>query len=96
MAQKYDYCGIETRIEKCQYQANGTLALMLVTKDKDSDVITVNLSHPGQSNTHAFLDTNHHPGIEAFIQGNGLGRKISEVRSRFCVYPLYEININNL
>lgn len=96
MARKYDYCGIETRIEKCQYQANGTLALILVTDDNNSDVITVNLSHPGQSNTQAFLDTNNHPGIEAFIQENGIGRKISKVRSGFCVYPLYVININDL
>lgn len=93
---KYDYCGIEIRIEKSQYQANGTLALILVTNDNDSDVITVNLSHPEQSQTRAFLDTNHYPEIEKFFRENGLGRKIKDVRSGWCLYPLYEINVNNL
>ena len=74
---------------------NCTLALMFTYEDnRETEVITVNLNSELQSGTNCFLDTNHAPDIENWIRTNGIGQPVGiTVRSGFCVYPLYEINL---
>lgn len=89
----YTYNGQKVRIEQNSYANNGTLAACLVTPDGDLvDVITVNLNDGMQSDSMAYLDTNNHPKIEAFIKRNHLGLPMYYTqRSGFCTYPLYTL-----
>lgn len=87
----------EVRVSVESYQNNGTLALMLVYDNDDSDVITVNLNSLFQSKSMAFLDTNNYPDIERWIRQNGLGTSMNVTeRSGFCEYPLYTIFTSEL
>lgn len=53
-------------------------------------VVTVNLCHPLQSDSMAFLDENNLPGIGDWIEKNGLGMRMGvTATSGFCRYPLY-------
>ena len=70
---KLTYHDREVKVSVESYQNNGTLALMLVYDNDDSDVITVNLNSRFQSDSMAFLDTNNYPDIEKWIQKNNLG-----------------------
>jgi len=94
---KLTYHDREVKVSVESYQNNGTLALMLVYDNDDSDVITVNLNSLFQSKSMAFLDTNNYPDIERWIRQNGLGiaMNVSE-RSGFCSYPLFSINLSAL
>ena len=79
-------------VKATTYRNNGTLALMLTHKNGDSDVVTVNLNSPMQSDSMAFLDTNNYPDIEKWIQKNNLGLPMGvKERSGFCEYPLYTL-----
>ncbi len=79
-------------VKATTYRNNGTLALMLTHKNGDSDVVTVNLNSPMQSDSMAFLDTNNYPDIENWIQKNNLGLPMFVTeRSGFCTYPLYTL-----
>ena len=79
-------------VKTTTYRSNGTLALMLTHKNGDSDVVTVNLNSPYQSDSMAFLDTNNYPDIEKWIQKNNLGLPMFVTeRSGFCTYPLYTL-----
>ena len=94
---KLTYHDREVKILVESYQNNGTLALMLVYDNDDSDVITVNLNSRFQSDSMAFLDTNNYPDIEKWIQKNNLGLPMGvKERSGFCKYPLYTIFTSEL
>lgn len=55
-------------------------------------VVTVNLNHPMQSDSMAFLDENNYPGIGKWIERYHLGRQMGFVAaSGFCRYPLYTL-----
>ena len=86
----YDYHGTEVSLEKGTYR-NGTVALLLNETDGELyAVATVNLCHPLQSDSMAFLDENNLPGIGRWIELNHLGVKMGVVASSgFCRYPLY-------
>ena len=87
----YVYKGHEVSVEKTGYRNNGTLALLL--NDAEGElfaVATVNLCHPLQSDSLAFLDENNHPGIGKWIEDNHLGMRMGVfAASGFCSYPLY-------
>lgn len=94
---KFTYHGREVKVSVESYRNNGTLALMFVYDNDDTDVITVNLNSPFQSKSMAFLDTNNYPDIEKWIQKNGIGiSMIVTERSGFCAYPLYTIHTSLL
>ncbi len=94
---KRTYHDREVKVSVESYQNNGTLALMLVYDNDDSDVITVNLNSPFQSKSMAFLDTNNYPDIEKWIRQNNLGLPMNLTeKSGFCTYPLYTIFTNVL
>lgn len=94
---KLTYHDREVRVSVESYRNNGTLALILVYDNDDSDVITVNLNSLFQSKSMAFLDTNNFPDIERWIRQNGLGASMNVTeRSGFCSYPLYTINLSAL
>ena len=64
-------------------------------------VLTVNLDcYTGaktQSDTRAYVDTNNndHWGCRDFIMKYGLGKPTGQLTlSGFCIYPLYEFNLN--
>ena len=60
----YDYKGTKVSVEKTEYRNNGTVALLLNNADGELfAVATVNLCHPLQSDSMAFLDENNLPGI---------------------------------
>ena len=55
-------------------------------------VVTVNLNHPMQSDSMAFLDENNHPGIGKWIEENHLGMQTGLIAaSGYCRYPLYTL-----
>ena len=88
----YDYHGTEVSLEKGTYR-NGTVALMLNETDGELyAVATVNLCHPLQSESMAFLDENNLPGIGKWIEDNHLGMRTGVfAASGFCSYPLYTL-----
>ena len=89
----YDYKGIKVSLEKTEYRNNGTVALILNKEDGELyAVATVNLNHPLQSESLAFLDENNLPGIGEWIEKNGLGVNMGYLASSgFCRYPLFTI-----
>ena len=94
---KLTYHDREVKVSVESYQNNGTLALILVYDNGDSDVITVNLNSIFQSKSMAFLDTNNYPDIETWIRKNNLGLAMNLTeKSGFCEYPLYSINTSAL
>ena len=88
----YTYKGTEVSLEKSSYR-NGTVALVMNTTDGELyAVATVNLCHPMQSDSLAFLDENNLPGIGSWIEKNHLGMKMGVLASSgFCRYPLYTL-----
>ena len=88
----YDYKGTKVTVEKGEYR-NGTVALMLNETDGELyAVATVNLCHPLQSESMAFLDENNLPGIGKWIEKNHLGMRMGVfAASGFCSYPLYTL-----
>ena len=89
----YDYKGIKVSLEKTEYRNNGTVALILNKEDGELyAVATVNLNHPLQSDSLAFLDENNLPGIGKWIEENGLGVNMGYLAaSGFCKYPIYTL-----
>jgi hypothetical protein len=89
----YVYKGHEVSVEKTEYSNNGTVALLL--NDAEGElyaVATVNLCHPLQSDSMAFLDENNLPGIGKWIEDNHLGMSMGYLASSgFCRYPLYTL-----
>lgn len=79
-------------MEKSSYR-NGTVALVMNTTDGNLyAVATVNLCHPMQSDSMAFLDENNLPGIGKWIEKNHLGMMMGVLASSgFCRYPLYTL-----
>ena len=89
---KLTYRGRPVKMKAESYRNNGTLAIMLVYRNGESDVITTNLNRPVQSKTMCFLDVNNYPDIEIWIKSNELGLPMGyKERSGFCEYPLYTI-----
>ena len=90
---KITFNGRPVTVSKDSYQNNGTLAVILTYEDdEDTEVITVNLNDPLQSDTLAYLDINHYPQIETWVQKYNLGLPMGIMqRSGFCTYPLYTI-----
>ena len=90
----FTYHGRKLTISAESYRNNGTLALMFTYEDNgETEVITVNLNSELQSGTNCFLDTNHAPDIEKWIQAHNIGIPLNvSCRSGFCEYPLFLIN----
>ena len=88
----YDYKGTKVSLEKGTYR-NGTVALLLNETDGELyAVATVNLCHPLQSESMAFLDENNLPGIGKWIEDNHIGMRMGVfAASGFCSYPLYTL-----
>ena len=89
----YDYKGTKVFLEKTEYRSNGTVALILNKEDGELyAVATVNLNHPLQSDSLAFLDENKLPGIGKWIEENGLGVRMGvTATSGFCSYQLFTL-----
>ena len=91
---QYRYKGKSVSLKTDTYQNNGTLAVLMEHEDGEIDVITTNLNSPFQSDSMAFLDTNNYPGIDKWIEKNGLGLPMGiQEPSGFCKYPLYTLFI---
>ena len=94
---QYKYKGKPVSLRTDTYRNNGTLAVVMETEDGESYVITTNLNSPFQSSSMAFLDINNYPGIDKWIEKNGLGLGMGiQQQSGFCEYPLYTIFISAL
>ena len=93
MKKYYNYNGRDVTLQKEAYRNNGTLAVIMTQRDGSTyGVATVNLCHPLQSDTTAFLDENNLPGIGKWIEANGLGKPTGlKARSGYCEYPLYTL-----
>ena len=91
---KLTYKGKVVTISTDTYRNNGCLAIILTYKDGEREVVTTNLNSPFQSDSMAFLDTNNYPGIDKWIEKNGLGLPMGiQEPSGFCKYPLYTLFI---
>ena len=77
--------------QKEEYRNKSTLALLLFKEDGELyGNVTVNLNHPLQSDSLAFLDENNLPGIGKWLKSKNLGIYMGvNARSGFCTYPLY-------
>ena len=87
----HTFNGVKVFLQKEEYRNNGTLAVLMYKEDGElyGDV-TVNLNHPLQSESLAFVDENNLPGIGKWLKKNKLGIPMGvEARSGFCTYPLY-------
>ena len=87
----YNYKGTKVYLQKDEYRNNGTLAVLMYTVDVELyGCVTVNLNHPLQSDSMAFLDENNLPGIGKWLTKMKLGIAMGvNARSGFCTYPLY-------
>ena len=87
----YNYKGKKVYLQKEEYRNNGTLAVLMYTEDGDLyGNVTVNLNHPMQSDSLAFLDENNLPGIGKWLESKNLGISMGvNAHSGFCTYPLY-------
>ena len=87
----YTYKGQKVYLKKEEYRNNGTLAVLMYKEDEELyGCVTVNLNHPFQSDTMAFLDENNLPGIGKWLTNQKLGISMGvNVRSGFCTYPLH-------
>ena len=64
----YDYNAIKVFLSKDEY-LNNTLAVLMFTEDGDLfNMATVNLCHPLQSDSIAFLDENNLPGVGRWME----------------------------
>jgi hypothetical protein len=64
--------------------------IIRIRSGKDKGDVTVNLNHPLQSDTFAFLDENNMPGIGIWLRKKKLGINMEgNARSGFCINPLY-------
>ena len=88
----YRFNGTEVTLKKSSYR-NGTVALVMNNMNGELyAVATVNLRHPLQSDSMAFLDENNLPGIGDWIEKNDLGVRMGvTATSGFCRYPLYTL-----
>ena len=87
----YTYRGTKVVLRKLTYGNNNTIAIQMIGKDDEElyGTVTVNLSSPLQSDTLAFVDCNNMPGIEKWLQKNGIAISLGfSQRSGFCTYPL--------
>jgi hypothetical protein len=91
----YIYKGTKVFLEKGEYRNNGTLAVLMFKEDGELyGNVTVNLNHPLQSDSMAFLDENNLPGIGKWLTKKKLGINMSvNACSGFCNYPLYMLII---
>ena len=89
----YNYNGTRVFLKEEQYRNGGTLAVAMYTKsDELYGLITVNMMHPMQSDSMAFLDENNYEGIGDWLVKNGIGLPMYySVQSGFCSCPLYTI-----
>lgn len=72
------------------------LAIDLDSKDGPYTGLTVNLGVPLPPNM-AFIDTNNNPEAPEFLGKYGLAKFTGGlVQSGYCVYPLYEFDMNKL
>ena len=87
-----------------RYSSNDTLAVQLIKAEKPWSVhatITVNLDgnpfgmDSRQDGRFAYVDTNNCPWAERFLEENKIARRTGIFApSGYCVYPLYEINLD--
>ena len=97
MKNKLTYHGRPVMVKAESYRNNNTLALTLNYEDGDRDVVSVNLNSRFQCRSMTFLDTNNYPGIDDWVQKNGIGQPVGiSERSGFCKYNLYTIFLNVL
>ena len=87
----YDFRGVKVSLRKESYRTNGTLAVIMdeVESGDEYGPITVNLAHDIQDGYAAFVDTNNIPGIDTWLEAQGIARNTGILgRSGFCTYPL--------
>lgn len=86
------------RAEK--YMNNDTLAVAADNVDDDDvfGILTVNLNHPLQDGTHAFVDTNNYgKAIMDFLRDNRIAKYAGTIaQNGFCTYPLFKFNLKTL
>ena len=93
MSKLYKYNGEPVTLQKNEYRNNGTLAVCICSPEGELyDVVSVNLNHPMQSDSMAFLDENNNPGIGKWMEKKGLAVPMFvTAKSGFCTYNLYTI-----
>lgn len=90
------------RIELQKYANNSNLAIQLYCDNEGFEepfaMLTVNLLNRDRLNENmAYVDTNNCPWAEDFIKEYNLGKNTGKtLASGYCIYPLYEFNLNEL
>ena len=99
---EFDFMGEK---QKCNllvdsYLADGSLAILLVDKDGEPWCdLTKCLASPfsGADETHAYLDTNSYTNLKEIVKKYNLGKYTEQnISQGFCVYPLYEFNMEEV
>ena len=88
------------KINVSKYTHNNNTAIELLCKIdnfiESYAIITTNLDMLLAENK-AFLDTNNCPWVVDFMKKYNLGKPLNIFRkSGYCVYPLYELNLENI
>lgn len=93
--------GTEIYLQAMRYRNNDTVALLAYTVEDDEDYadITVNLEQSAfaDQQDYQFVDTNNLPGIDKWLEENGLAEPTGITGSSgFCSYPLMKFNRKRL
>ena len=94
---KTDFGEYEVELRAMEYYANKNLAIEMFSPTEGPFArLTVNLGDKLKDGF-AYVDTNNCPWAEDFIVENGLGKDTGVIgRSGYCMYPLYEFNMEVL
>ena len=89
----YNYDGEDVTLNITQYTDGNTAVLINCTNGEPFGRLSVNTGVDLPENWIA-VDTNNLPDAVDFIEDNNLGKHTGySIPSGFCVYPVYELNI---
>lgn len=79
-----------------KYASNNNLAIELVDKITYEPIARMTVNVIGLIDGYCAIDTNNCPEMVEFIENYNLGTRIGLVPSGYCIYPIYEINMEEV
>lgn len=97
MKVKTNFGEYDVVIDVAKYSSNNNTAIQLYENGDWQPFATITTNIIPLPENFIALDTNNCPWAEAFLEENGLIVDAwGELASGFCVYPVYEIDLNKL
>lgn len=86
---------VDVWLRLAEYSSNGNIALSLWCDDGPFSMMSVNIED--LPDNHVALDINNFPEGITLMQKYKLGKRTDEeLFSGFCIYPVYELNMNEV